>query len=242
VNRQRQARANATADAGDTIRSLADLIRLNPGEWPDWLQTNAPNNVGLDTPLQANCPWTFSVPNTAYVDISKQGWREWMALARFWHGYAGGAQAAWNAEGLRVVVTDENNSGQLVANHMNDADLYKYLYIGHGNPATGSLTGMDLSVPAGRWTRFGIAEMQLIGCGTSTGQAQWRTNVSARGALVTMVGTYNALYQTFRIDSGGATQDIDAGPGFFGLFGQAILQVLQNAAPRGNTLLPRVGR
>jgi RHS repeat-associated protein len=231
VDRKGLVRAKARPDPGDTIRSLANAVMLNPDEWHAWLQTNAPEQVGLDTPLGRNCPWIFSVPNTAYIDLYHWGWLEW-GLSSWSHGYAGAAQTAWTRQGLRVVLTDDNKSRLTILTHLRDSATYKYMYIGHGD-GNGSLTGLtEGSLAAGRYTQFGIAEMHMLGCGTAAGASQWWRNVSPHGALLTFLGDASAVNQTFRIRNATGVTYQDTGPGLIGYAFDVGIGTLETVMPK----------
>lgn len=190
----------AYAEAGDTIRRLAGKIRLNASEWRKWLK---PEEVytkphDLDTPL-TSCD-AFSVPNTAYIDVSVYtvGWmRFWLLQYRF------NLQSRWKEAGYRVHYSYYSVTKDLVLAHLNDPDIYAYAYLGHGG-AGYLMLGEDEAVwiAAGRYTRFGIVEMQLIACYTNDGADSWKKNVSKEGILVTVEGELNYWNQDLRMHSG----------------------------------------
>ena len=200
IERKWKARAIAYAEEGDTIRRLAGKVRLNAREWKKWLK---PEEVytrpyDLDTPL-TSCD-SFSVPNTAYVDVTDYtlGWmRFWFLRYRF------ALQSRWVQEGYSVKYSHYSVTKDLILAHLNDPDLYAYAYMGHG--ATGYLI-VDVDektwVKEDRYTPFGIVEMQLIACETDNGASVWNSNVSRDGLLITVSGDLNYWQQDLRVHSG----------------------------------------
>jgi RHS repeat-associated protein len=191
-------RAMAYPDNGDTIRGLARQIALNPSEWTKWLvrESTITKNIGLDTPL-TGCD-IFSVPNTAYLDVNAYT----AGFIRYWlWGYRTGLQQIWNREGLKVVYT-YTASKQNVMDHLHDHNLYRYLFIGHGG---GGLlvfgdNESDFVSPA-KYTLFGIAEMQLIACGTDSSDT-WKEDVSKHGLLIRVAGVFSYFHIHFTYSSG----------------------------------------
>jgi hypothetical protein len=112
----------------------------------------------------------------------------------------------WQNEGLRVVLTPTSETTkQSVVGHMQDDDLYKYLFIGHGSPG-GVLPGLDGNhvyndnfwfgtkgiLAADRYTRYGIADFSIIACNSLDARTEWLTNVSPLGFLRLVDGTMRA--------------------------------------------------
>jgi len=217
-------RANAILQRGDTINTLADKIGLNPSEWQKWLQVDGPpdfwnafyQNVKPDTPIRVpRGDVTFTVPNTAYIDMFLTDWDylipgpnlfyRWMRLR------SNRIEARWKGEGLKVVYSGGENRFWVIVSHMEDDSLYKYMFVGHGDQ--GNLSGLrdpdrlgaaKIAMEAGTVTFFGINEMRLIGCETNWNVATWRTNVSAQGSLETVAGCLGLIQGTIVTVSGSA--------------------------------------
>jgi len=200
IERKGQARALAYAEDGDTIRRLEDIISLNRREWTKWLTPEKvyTRQYNLDTPL-TSCD-TFSVPNTAYIDVSAYTW----GYMRLWvFRYRLELQRRWSEAGYRVDYSYYSVTKDLILAHLNDPDLYAYAYIGHG--AAGYLIlGQDEAdwIARGTYTPFGIVEMHLIGCYTNDGVESWKKNVAKEGILVTVEGELNSWNQDLRTHAG----------------------------------------
>jgi RHS repeat-associated protein len=201
IERKGQHRAMAYVAEGDTIRGLASKIRLNTREWRSWLKREKvyTRPIGLDTPL-TTCD-SFSVPNTAYVDYSVGAVTLPLAVVMRW--YSSMLQNRWRDEGYLVDFSRWRLGKDWVLAHLNDPDLYAYAYLGHG--AVGKLIlGLDESewIDPGRYTPFGIVEMQLIACETYMGESEWARNVSKNGILFTVEGDVSAYQLNLRVRSG----------------------------------------
>jgi RHS repeat-associated protein len=207
IERKGEARAKAYPDHGDTIRALAEEIQLNASEWKLWLKVESTSvaNLDLDTPL--DCSNVFSVPNTAFVDASSYSWG---VLGWYLMKYSSDLRSAWKSEGLKVIYTSTwRTSKDSIIRHLGSDDIYKYAYIGHG--ASGQLTGLkDPSgegdekgmLAAGKYTKYGVARMEIIACESNDSSHLWKKNVSKNGVLRTVKG-YLRLFNRNFVDEGG---------------------------------------
>ena len=140
VQRKGGARANATPEAGDTIRTLATQIGLNPTEYQAWLKITfmwpySALHLGLDDPIDTpehpTCLLHFSVPNTVFIDVTAYGNGLLNANSR---GIRAGAEDFFGHQGYKVVVTAWADS-TAIRSHLNSPDIQGWEYIGHGNDA-----------------------------------------------------------------------------------------------------------
>ncbi|PWU20965.1 MAG: hypothetical protein C5B50_02820 [Verrucomicrobia bacterium] len=97
----------------------------------------------------------------------------------------------WSDQGFNAILTSDIHSDQMKS-HLQDSDLYYYVFAGHGAPE-GIING-DNGLPPAKYTKHGIALMQLLACYSLqwTGahppiwlftQSPWQWNVSIPGKL-----------------------------------------------------------
>lgn len=89
---------------------------------------------------------------------------------------------------------------------MRSENIYKYAYIGHGYD-DGSLAGLknedypDMGgywdISPGKYTPYGISEMQLISCWSNNGREEWKQKVSELGLLRIVVGKLTILHREY---------------------------------------------
>ena len=201
IERNGQARATAFAETGDTIRRLAAIVGLNASEWRRWLRAERvfDKNYDLDTALYG-CD-QFSVPNTAFVnyDVGFVDFR----LALWALTYTHYVRERWNEAGYKVRYYRLVLGRATLLSELSDLDIYKFAYVGHG--AVGNLIlGVDESewLGAGKYTPFGINEMQLIACSTDYSWEQWAGNVARPGGLTTVQGDLSISHIDLRNHSG----------------------------------------
>ena len=210
IDRQREARATATAQKGDTLTDLATAVRLDGFEMPRWAKGDIElvSDYGwwvwvhnLRVPLSKKfldsevCPGQkLTVPNTAYIDASSYSWG---LLGWFLTGYKDGLSNMWSREGLKVIYTNTwNTSKQSILSHLQSDDIYKFGYIGHG--AAGCMTGLSDShvynkgeywcgskgiLSADKYTKYGIAELHVIACESYDSKWSWGKNISSAGKM-----------------------------------------------------------
>jgi hypothetical protein len=200
VDRHGLPRATARPAAGETIRQLAAKIRLNPDQYRKWLVAEwvTTKPFELDTPLDP-CD-RFSVPNTAFVDASDYtlGW------IRFWmNSYRLRLQSRWRSSGYFVRYSYYSVDKPLILAHFADPDMYAFAYFGHGSSGY-LILGNDEKdwILAGRYTAFGLSEMQLIACATDYQWSTWSGNVSREGLLITVGGDFDYFNQDLQVHSG----------------------------------------
>jgi RHS repeat-associated protein len=202
IGRHGLPRATAFAEKGDTIRGLARKIGLNASEYRKWLKPEVvvTKPYDLDTPL-SDCD-LFTIPNTAYIDVSDYTWgwmRYWLLYYRF------SLQHRWRDEGYYVDYSYYSVTKDLVLAHLNDPNIYTFAYLGHGSVGWLILGDDEVDwIKEGRYTPFGIVEMQLIACNTDTQAAAWTANVSRGGQLVTVRGDLTYSSQDLQVYSGTA--------------------------------------
>jgi len=210
IERKGEARATATAVEGDTLSGLAKAVKLDGFEMPRWAKGDIRmvSDGGwrvwmhnLSVPLNKSfldskvCRGEkLTVPNTGYIDVSSYTWG---VLAHGLMAVKSGVSNVWTRQGLRVVHTNTwNTSKQTILAHLQVDEIYKYLYIGHG--AAGCMTSLDGShvynkgeywngsegiLGADKFTKYGIADLGIIACGSYDSKEQWRKNVSSLGVL-----------------------------------------------------------
>ena len=149
-----------------------------------------------DADIAPLCPnQKFSIPNTGYIDVSTYTWGYlgWCLI-----GYKNGLYDKWDSEGLKVVKSYWSTTVASIRADLGSDDIYKFAYIGHGEAGklseishaaqTGpapTVNEVDFINP-GLYTRYGIAEMHLIGCETNQAASSWAYNVSTTGFLRTI--------------------------------------------------------
>jgi RHS repeat-associated protein len=183
-------RAVATCDCDDTVAQLAEKVKLNAREYQKWLKATGNSSLpaSADTPLAQGS--TFTIPNIGYVDASSYNWG---GLGYRLMHYSHHLRSTWKSEGLKVVYTGPwSTTKPLILGHLASDDIYKFAYIGHG--WSGQLTGISDSSGSGdmqgiiasdKYTKFGIARMELIACQSHNSDDLWKKNVSALGILRT---------------------------------------------------------
>jgi hypothetical protein len=141
------------------------------------------------------------------VDASSYSWG---GLGWYLVNYSSNLRTAWNSEGLKVVDTSTwSTSKDSIISHLGSDDIYKYAYIGHG--ASGQLTGLKDPngkgdekgiLAAGKYTKYGIARMEIIACESNDSSHMWKKNVSKKGVLRTIKGLFK-LFNTDFVDEEG---------------------------------------
>jgi RHS repeat-associated protein len=193
--------ANDAWEMRYNIRGLAQFLGLNEEEFDKWGE-RAINKVNGINKCGA---W---VPNTAYIDI---GAYSWGALGWYLINYKNQLSSKWKSEGLSVVYTGKwETTKQSVLAHMGSQDVYKYAFIGHGygnEDSMGELSsllddnhpeyGRYFDISPGKYTLYGIKEMQLIACNSDRGREDWISNISRAGFLRTVKGLLKALHREY---------------------------------------------
>lgn len=188
INRQKDSRADATSDCGDTVEGLSKEIKLSAKEYRKWLKDADGKGLPQSASTKMTTTRRFTVPNTGYIDVSTYTWGflGWAMI-----GYKNGLCEKWQSEGLKVVTTYSSTTVSTITGHLQSDDLFKFGYIGHGDRG-GSLTGVsnpgsdDDFIVAAQYTTYGIAEMHLIACHSNDGAWAWKSNVSSAGFLRTI--------------------------------------------------------
>jgi hypothetical protein len=202
VDRDRQPRATVWNDSWlDTVKDLADLIHLTASEYKKWLKAEGTNRNEMpcdENRALGRCR-VFSVPNTAYIDVSTYTWGLLGATLKSWDSEY---QALFKKHKLNVVHTGPGATGRAILDHLSSDDICSFVYIGHGAEPQGGVTyvgGMDELAPGGengsdlippaRYTKYAIVTMDIIACYSNSGAAGWARNVSSNGGtLGTIVG------------------------------------------------------
>ena len=202
-----QNRANVCAEEDqDPILPLAQEISLNEDEafGPNgWLMTKEGDDVNRITDIKKG--HIYTVPNTAYIDVSSY---EFAFLKAALVSMKVRASSSAKQQGLKVVYTRPVFSGvhkDTILLHLGSRDVYYYLYIGHG--IEGLLMrladvhdyssdqywfGAKGTLLPGKYTKYGIARLALMGCESDQRAEEWRMNVSRYGTLVLIKGIMSA--------------------------------------------------
>jgi RHS repeat-associated protein len=205
IDRSGGERAEATPEPRDSLKTLARQIGLNISEVRKWLiytdlshgPSELPPNYlpGVDDKVGNNpgCA-SYSVPNTAYVDLVDPG----KNLLRLRIGATAQPYIeAWWAEGLKVRIHQFTpiKAGDVLA-HLLDKNLYRYFFGGHGSGGS-IFVGNDAITSASVEVRsFGIQEMVLYACETDDDRASWAIAVARDGSLTTYKGDVTPFTQT----------------------------------------------
>jgi len=210
-----KSRRKYQADCGDTIEDLAKMVKLSHSyqQYSLWLKSEDGGALPKTSQEKiSRSDRVFSIPNTGYMDASTYSWG---FLAAFLKGQSSQMKTRWEEEGLKVVY----NKGSAVtvssiASHLGSNDIYKFAYFGHG--AAGQLTaindtrtlkpeeefGMRGIFAAGKYTRYGIAEMSLYACASGAEINRWKQNVSVLGVLLVLKGDENfQVWDVFQNES-----------------------------------------
>jgi hypothetical protein len=227
VDREGQPRATAwNDDSTDTIKELADQIHLTANEYKKWLKAEGksahpavlPNELPCDENTAIGRCRVFSVPNTAYIDVSTYTWGFYQYALM---GYESGMEAFFESHGLKVMYTGKRKieipffSGNHwatksnILTHLGSDDIYVYMYIGHCDELDGAmeyLTAVENDsgrIKPGTYTQYGIYYMDIIGCYSDLGRAQWATNVSSNGGTLVTVKGEGWIFSTEFVTSPG---------------------------------------
>ncbi|MCY2929464.1 MAG: RHS repeat-associated core domain-containing protein [Planctomycetota bacterium] len=213
VERKGEDRAIATAGGNDTLKTLADAIKLDAKQFALWgggeiktekgttmwfVEAGGPASLSDEAINTRVCPGVeVSVPNIGYIDVATYTWG---ALGYGLMGLKSGVYKAWTSEGLKVVYTNTwNTTKETILEHLQSANIYKFLYIGHGaagnmsslkdthdytrkdGPGNAYWNGGKGELPGDKYTRYGIADLGVIGCETDESRDEWRKNVAPKG-------------------------------------------------------------
>jgi hypothetical protein len=191
VDRDGKPRATVWNDSWrDTVTDLANMIHLTASEYRKWLKPEGTmrNEMPCDENSAVGRCRVFSVPNTAYIDVSTYSWGAFKSVLLY-------AKSVYENcfKGLKLDVDyDYPATRAEILAHLSADDIYSYVYIGHGNPATGGMDDLasgddstfDVIQPNNRYTKYGIFSMDIIACYSNLGAAGWARNVSSNGGTL----------------------------------------------------------
>jgi hypothetical protein len=131
------------------------------------------------------------------------------AILSVWRSMAESDKAAWQQKGY-LVLWDEGVIDNDITTHLGSPNIYGYLYIGHGWKGgiinTYSHVGADIGVGPDRYTKHGIAFMNLNSCYSADKVPiirknyrfnAWESNVATRGWFKGYTGSVNTLNELF---------------------------------------------
>ncbi len=200
IERKGDPRAIAYAETDDTIVGLAKKIKLNEDEWPQWLKEKFVYTKPYDKNTELTACDSFTIPNTAYIDGADYLYLlTWKRL----HDYENKVKKQWVADGYYVVKTAPAlvSAGSMTT-HLDDPNIYAYLYIGHGRYGA-AYPHESSTLGSGRHTRFGISDFRLIACYNQANHPDWGKNVSKLGILtIPGVDLYNGNESDLRTFNG----------------------------------------
>ena len=197
VNRDGRPRAHARPNGGDTVADLAKLIGFDDKDYGAWLVPVGPTRMPASATEPIKGCAEFSIPNHIFIDIgAPKDIYDKLPDSLFAVHKALVLQAAsrWRARGFEVDNIEPASSGT-IEGHLRDADLYGYIFAGHGR-GFGGIGDLNTPVFPDRYTHHGIAFMELYACWSlETFGArysnqpffrynQWEWNVARRGWLI----------------------------------------------------------
>ncbi|MEI7729388.1 MAG: RHS repeat-associated core domain-containing protein [Verrucomicrobiota bacterium] len=187
----------------DTFQDLANLIRFDYSDYDKWLQ-----------PADARpepCK-RYSIPNTIFIDSGNQKVMDQVpwSIISIWMSAANQSKIDWENNGYRVV-SDVGVTDNDITTHLGDANIYGYMFIGHGGPGaiinTYSHLGEDMSgLGPDRYTPHGIAFLVLKACYSADlvpvprakyRYNSWESNVSTKGRFIGYEGSVNTINDVF---------------------------------------------
>ncbi len=184
---------------GDTLESLADLLKLDTDDMDLWAKAvgkkKAPNGV----------PCKVSVPNTVFIEVGKMGF---VPSIRLWWASLKITAKEMESQGYHVVFRYPTTKSDIIRDLRKDG-IYVFMYAGHGHAdKSGALipdpTAGGVVRPA-RYTPYKIRNMVLYACyslGPDKGlrrllkdpaKSVWNLNVSSKGWVIGYWGLANAL-------------------------------------------------
>jgi len=196
-------RAIATCDCGDTWDDLARKIHFDVSDRATWAQT------ADQAPVAGKI---YQIPNTIYVDYGSAKPGDYYPFDIFWMWQSVNDQAVakWQSQGFRVV-TDVGVIDKDIVNHLGSADIYGYVFTGHGwngaiiNTYSATDPG-NVGTGPDRYTQYGIAFMNLNACDSADSVPvirrnytynAWESNVSKRGWFKGYTGSVNTIDELF---------------------------------------------
>jgi RHS repeat-associated protein len=203
INRAMGDRAVASCDCGDTWDALARKIHFDTSDYTIWAQTTDRDPVPGKQ---------YTIPNTIYVDYGAA--RPWDyapgSIFSIWRHYINQDVAQWGGKGFRVVI-DEGVIDQDIVNHLHSANIYGYVFVGHGDH--GGIIGSysptnpgNVGTGPDRYTPHGIAFLTLNSCYSADSVPvirkhyrynAWESNVATRGWFKGYTGEVNTIDEFF---------------------------------------------
>jgi hypothetical protein len=175
---------------------------MDTSDYQKWAQTTDA------TPVPGK---KYTIPNTIHIDLGETKILDQVpfAILSVWRSMAESDKAAWQQKGY-LVLWDEGVIDNDITTHLGSPNIYGYVYIGHGWKGgiinTYSHVGADIGVGPDRYTKHGIAFMNLNSCYSADKVPiirkhyrfnAWESNVATRGWFKGYTGSVNTLNELF---------------------------------------------
>ncbi|MGO8700603.1 MAG: RHS repeat-associated core domain-containing protein, partial [Limisphaerales bacterium] len=211
IQRSNRNRADAIPSPGDTVQSLAIMIKLDDSDYTQWLRPVGPTSMPASATTPINSCAEFTIPNTMYIEFGRMtSWIDRFGPIPPWREFLVQEQIKYEIQGFNVVLRNPSDPGT-ARNDLQDPNIYEFAYAGHGG-GSGALVfsageGETTLAPA-RITPFGIASFVALACDTASQTpvsnpgalgyeySEWEKNVATRGLFVGVWGVVNG-YQAW---------------------------------------------
>lgn len=178
-DRQNGKWAECTGECGDTVKKLAESLKLSPVSYEKWLRPKTgklPKDV--NTPLSKDEAGSFEVPNTISVYTGESGIS---IAARLMITSASMFGKTYEKAGFRIVKNKKSNASWMIS-LFKEEGIYGYVFGGHGRKATmnkgisasvglsASSDELDFVNPAQASVPYSLAFMVAYACGSADEQ------------------------------------------------------------------------
>jgi RHS repeat-associated protein len=211
IQRGNRNRADAIPSSGDTVQSLATMIKLDDSDYTKWLKPVGPTSMPASATTPINSCAEFTIPNTMYIEFGQMtSWIDRFGPIPPWRKFLIQEQIKYEVQGFNVVLRNPSDPGT-ARNDLQDPNIYEFAYAGHGGGA-GSLVFSagegETTLATARITPFGIASFVALACDTASQTpvnnsgvlgykySEWEKNVATRGLFVGVWGVVNG-YQAW---------------------------------------------
>jgi len=214
IERKGESRAKAIPEAGDTIRKLADTIKLDGSDWKQWAKIKSSFwiRINEDTILPSSCGLEVTIPNTIFIEFGQiSSWVDRFGPIPKWQANLTSLGKNYESSGFKVILRNPSSSA-LAQGDLKDENIYGFAYAGHGRGG-GLLVFKDDNsgdtLDAKRLTPYGISFLIAYGCATADQTpikdprgtmhykySAWEKNVARKGTFTGVWGIVNG-YQSW---------------------------------------------